>query len=96
MKKKPKLTKAEAGRKGGEETVRRHGIAHMQKIGKAGFQAYARKLGFMGGSRLGAVQRLTRMGKFPGLTPEQRQQWDRTCEELMAELMPEDEGGGTP
>ena len=50
------LTKAEAGRLGGKATVRKYGHEHMRRIGKAGFQGLARKLGYMGGSRLGAIQ----------------------------------------
>ena len=65
------LTKAEAGRLGGKATVRKYGPEHMRTIGKAGFQAFARKLGYMGGSRLGAIQWLQRNRKFPGMTPVQ-------------------------
>lgn len=36
---KKKLSKAEAGRKGGEQTKRRHGRAHYQEAGRKGFLA---------------------------------------------------------
>jgi hypothetical protein len=85
------LTKAEAGRKGGKSTVRKYGVEHMRRIGKAGFQAFAKKLGYMGGSRLGAIQWLQRQRKFPpAQTPAQQiadQQW---FEETMEQLLPED------
>ena len=86
-----KLSKAEAGRKGGKSTVRKYGVEHMRKIGKAGFQAFARKLGYMGGSRLGAIQWLQRNKKFPGLSPAQHQQHDALFEQLWKQLEPKDE-----
>lgn len=36
---KNKLTKAEAGRKGGNQTKRRHGIDHYREAGRKGFMA---------------------------------------------------------
>jgi hypothetical protein len=37
MSKKPKMSRAEAGRKGGRMTKQRHGRTHFQTIGKKGF-----------------------------------------------------------
>ena len=84
------LSKAEAGRKGGKSTVRKYGVEHMRKIGKAGFQALARKLGYMGGSRLGAIQWLQRKKKFPGMTPAQHAAHDAMVDELWRQLEPEE------
>ena len=84
------LSKAEAGRKGGKSTVRKYGVEHMRKIGKAGFQAFAKKLGYMGGSRLGAIQWLQRNKKFPGQTPAQHQQAQEMFEDLWKQLEPKD------
>jgi hypothetical protein len=85
------LTKAEAGRLGGKSTVRRYGKEHMRTIGKAGFQAFARKLGYMGGSRLGAIQWLQRKKKFPGMTPAQYEAHQAMFEDLMEQLAPQDQ-----
>ena len=85
------LTKAEAGRLGGKATVRKYGPEHMRRIGKAGFQAFARKLGYMGGSRLGAIQWLQRHKKFPGQTPAQHKAAQEMFEELWKQLEPKDE-----
>jgi hypothetical protein len=85
------LTKAEAGRLGGKSTVRRYGVEHMRTIGKAGFQAFARKLGYMGGSRLGAIQWLQRQKKFTGQTPAQQARDQADYERLLDELLPKDE-----
>lgn len=87
---KKKLTKAEAGRKGGKATVRKYGVEHMRKLGKAGFIGLSKKLGYMGGSRLGAIQWLIRKKKLPGLTPAQHVEYQRTFEELMDQLLPPD------
>ena len=84
------LTKAEAGRLGGKATVRKYGPEHMQRIGKAGFQAFARKLGYMGGSRLGAIQWLQRKKKFPSQTPAQHAAHDAMVDELWKQLEPKD------
>jgi hypothetical protein len=59
------LTHSERGRLGGKATVDRHGREHMARIGKLGFAALARKLGFAGGGRRGALDRLIRSGKVP-------------------------------
>ena len=85
------LTKAEAGRLGGKATVRKYGPEHMRRIGKAGFQGLARKLGFMGGSRLGAIQWLQRKKKFPGMTPAQHAAHDAMFEDLMKQYEPKHE-----
>jgi hypothetical protein len=58
------MSMAERGRLGGRATVARHGVEHMRTIGKAGFQGLARSLGYMGGSRLGALQFLLSKGKI--------------------------------
>ena len=63
---------------------------HMRRIGKAGFQAFARKLGYMGGSRLGAIQWLQRNHKFPGQTPAQHAAHDALFDELWKQLEPKD------
>jgi hypothetical protein len=89
-KRRKKLTKAEAGRKGGKATVRKYGKEHMRTIGKAGFQAFAKKLGYKGGSRLGAIQWLQRKKKFPGQTPAQHQQAQEMFEELWKQFEPKD------
>jgi hypothetical protein len=89
-KRRKKLTKAEAGRLGGKATVRKYGPEHMRKIGKAGFAGLRKKLGYMGGAGLGAIQWLQRQGKFPRPTPEQTaadQQWfEETMEQLLGRI----------
>jgi len=65
-----KLTKAECGRLGGNTTKARHGREHYVRAGKLGFAALSRTLGFMGGSRRGALRQLRRAGKIRD-TPEQ-------------------------
>ena len=85
------LTKAEAGRLGGKAIVRRYGVEPMRQIGKAGFQAFARKLGYMGGSRLGAIQWLQRKKKFSGMTSAQHAAHDAMFNELMEQYEPKDE-----
>ena len=82
------LTKAEAGRFGGKATVRKYGPEHMRRIGKAGFQGLARKLGYMGGSRLGAIQWLQARRSFPGMTPAQHAAADAMFDELMEQSSP--------
>ena len=84
------LTPAERGRLGGRATVKKYGTEHMRTIGKAGFQALARKLGFMGGSRLGAIQWLQRQKKFPGQTPAEQARDQADYERLLEELSPKD------
>jgi hypothetical protein len=91
MSKRKKLTKAEAGRLGGKATVKRYGPEHMRTIGKAGFQAFARKLGFMGGSRLGAIRWLQRQKKFRTETPAEQAQAQAMFEDLWNQLAPNDE-----
>lgn len=54
-----------AGQVGGRATVDRHGIGHMQTIGKRGFSALARKLGYVGGSRRGALRIIQARGGLP-------------------------------
>jgi hypothetical protein len=60
------MTHAERGRKGGLETVRRHGREHMARIGALGFAglaAYAR------GGRKAALGRLVARGRIPAPRP---------------------------
>lgn len=54
------MSRQEAGRLGGKATLARHGTDHFRTIGKAGFEALAKKLGFAGGGRRGAVAFLAR------------------------------------
>jgi hypothetical protein len=42
----------------GPDRTQESSIKHFRAIGKAGFQAYARKLGYRGGSRKGALANL--------------------------------------
>jgi len=67
-----KMTKAEAGRLGGEPTEARHGTEQFRRAGKLGFAALARARGYTGGSRLGALQWLRRTGRITD-TPAQAQ-----------------------
>jgi hypothetical protein len=64
-----KLTKAEAGRKGGNTTKARHGTEHYRRAGALGFAGLAKARGYFGGSRLGALQWLAAKGKV-AITPE--------------------------
>lgn len=64
-------TAAAAGRKGGATTAARYGRPHMQAIGRLGFAALARKLGYVGGSRRVALQRLIAKGKLSARGPDQ-------------------------
>ena len=59
-----KLTKSEAGRKGGQTTRDRHGRDHYVRAGKLGFAALAKARGYFGGSRLGALRWLIRTGQI--------------------------------
>ena len=89
-KRRKKLTKAEAGRRGGKATVRKYGKEHMRIIGKAGFQALRRKFGFMGGSGRGALRWLIKNSKLPGETPAQFRRSQEDYEQLLEQLMPAD------
>lgn len=71
-----KLTKAECGRLGGLQTKERHGTEHFRRAGKLGFAALAHARGFMGGSRLGALQLLRRKGRITDTPTEARAQAD--------------------
>src|SRR5438270_568584 len=62
---------AEFGRQGGRSPLARHGPAHMAEIGRLGFAALARRRGFMGGARLGALQWLLSKGKMSDRGPDQ-------------------------
>lgn len=61
----------EMGRKGGRATLERYGTEHYRELGRKGFAAYARKLGFAGGSRRGALARLLSRGKLADRYPDQ-------------------------
>lgn len=67
-----KETAREAGRQGGRCTLARHGREHMAEIGRLGFASLARKLGFMGGARRGALVQLLQAGKLRDLGPDPR------------------------
>jgi hypothetical protein len=73
----------EFGRRGGQATLARHGREHMARIGQAGFLALARTLGYVGGSRRGAVQQLQAAGRlkcrFSDLTMAE---YRRLCREV--------------
>lgn len=71
-----KLTKAECGRLGGLRTKERHGTEHFRRAGKLGFAALAKHRGFMGGSRLGALQLLRRKGRITDSPADARAQAD--------------------
>jgi general stress protein YciG len=80
-----KETAAAAGRKGGRSVVAKYGREHMAEIGRLGFAALARKLGFMGGSRRVALIRLLRAGRIRdrGPDPTEAHEWaDRVLEGL--------------
>lgn len=64
------MTKREAGRLGGRATVARHGTEHMRAIGKHGFLGLARRLGYAGGSRHGALYRLIAKGRIRPFVPD--------------------------
>jgi hypothetical protein len=59
----------EFGRRGGQTTASRYGSEHMARIGRAGFLALARRFGYVGGSRRGAVQHLQGLGRLAGPGP---------------------------
>jgi hypothetical protein len=65
-----KDTAREAGRKGGLACLARHGREHMAEIGRLGLAALARRRGFVGGSRLGALQWLISRGRLRDRGPD--------------------------
>jgi hypothetical protein len=65
-----KETAREAGRQGGRACFARHGREPMAAIGRLGLQALARKLGFAGGSRRGALIKLQQRGRLRDLGPD--------------------------
>lgn len=68
------MTKREAGAIGGRRTVERHGTEHMRTIGRRGFAALAKRLGYVGGHRRTALYLLIRAGAIPPpaeLAPDQ-------------------------
>jgi hypothetical protein len=84
-----KLSKAECGRLGGNQTKARHGIEHFRRAGKLGFAAFARQKGFMGGSRLEALRWLARHGKV-ATNPEEIRRHDEAYADLARDLGLED------
>ncbi|MBV8314184.1 MAG: hypothetical protein JOZ53_04540 [Planctomycetaceae bacterium] len=88
------LSPRERGRKGGRATLAKYGHAHFQALGKLGFAALARKLGYVGGSRRQALARLVAAGKLrlpgpPAPTPEE-------VEDLYQAIARGDYGGDRP
>jgi general stress protein YciG len=63
-------TAREAGRKGGLACLAAHGREHMAEIGRLGFAALARRRGFVGGARLGALQFLLSKGRLRDRGPD--------------------------
>jgi hypothetical protein len=57
------------GRRGGRACVAKHGVEHMQAIGRLGFLCLARSLGYAGGSRRAAVIHLQQLGRLKGPGP---------------------------
>lgn len=55
------MSRSEAGRLGGQATYRKHGSAHMQRIGRLGFKALAT---FARGGRSAALAKLASWGKM--------------------------------
>lgn len=53
-------TAATFGKRGGSTTVKRHGRAHMSKIGKLGFDAMVQK--YWNGDRAACLRRLKELG----------------------------------
>lgn len=54
-----------AGQVGGKATVAKHGAAHMAELGRRGFSALAKKLGYRGGARRGALRFIQAKGAVP-------------------------------
>jgi hypothetical protein len=52
------------GSKGGKATLAKYGRDHFRRLGAAGFAGLARRLGFPGGSRRGALQELIAKGRI--------------------------------
>jgi hypothetical protein len=78
-------TAREAGRKGGRSVVEKYGAECMRAIGKRGFAALARRLGFAGGSRRGALIKLLGRGKLRDLGSDQSEalEWaDRVLDQF--------------
>jgi hypothetical protein len=72
----PKFTSATAasfGQRGGQTTVKRHGRAHMSKIGKAGFEATVQK--HWQGNREAFLRRLKELGLMAQDPAEWNQAW---------------------
>jgi general stress protein YciG len=76
---------AEFGRQGGRSTAAKYGREHMARIGRLGFAALAKRLGYAGGSRRVALIRLLRAGRLRDLGPDptEAHEWaDRVLEGL--------------
>jgi hypothetical protein len=58
------------GRAGGLATLTRYGVEHYRRLGAKGFAALARRKGYMGGSRLGALQFLLSKGRMADRGPD--------------------------
>jgi hypothetical protein len=79
-----KLSKAEAGRLGGRATLAKYGPEHFRRLGQLGFAALARRLGYAGGSRLGALQYLTGKGKVPAGPTVSTEEYERMFDAITA------------
>jgi hypothetical protein len=75
------MTKAEAGRLGGNATFARHSKPHMAEIGRLGFRALAT---FRNGGRRGAPARLASRGKLKPFHGPSDAEHDRIAAELYA------------
>jgi general stress protein YciG len=82
-------TAREAGRKGGLACLAAHGREHMARIGRLGFLGLARKLGYAGGSRRGALIELQQSGRLArrGPDPTEAIRW---AESVLSDLDPSD------
>ena len=92
-----KLTKAECGRLGGQQTKARHGTEHFRRAGALGFAALAKQRGYFGGSRLGALKWLIRKGHIK-VSPEEIARYEAAYREaaIMTGLeTPEEQEGNS-
>jgi len=94
-KRKKKLSRAEAGRIGGMTTKKRHGIEHYRAAGKLGFAALAKRFGYAGGARKGAVLWLQGQGKVQPVPPATAAQVIALYNQLQA-LIAEEKGEPCP
>jgi hypothetical protein len=86
-----KQTAADAGRRGGQTTLSRYGVEHYRRLGKKGFAGLARKLGFVGGHRRRALQRLIASGRLIDRYPDQGEacRWAESVLEALDPANPE-------